>query len=554
MRLYYIEISKDYNNLINNKLGRDKLSNKNIMKSTIAIMIITIISKLLGFGRESLIASVYGTSFSSDIYVFGIGITGMLFASIGDAIRTTFIPMLSDYIEHKSFEERNYFVNNILNIVFILSLILMFIGVAFGKYILLIFGPGFATKYSQSDFISAITLTKIMFVSLIFISIQNVLSAILQAHKEFVVPASMSIFYNIIIIGFLILFGKTYGAKGLIITLLVAYAIQAIIHIPKYKALGYKYKFVFNLKDNGVKTILTLVVPVLIGTSISQVNFLVDRMLATNVGEGAISTMNFANKLNLLIHSIISVSITTVIYSTLSSLNSKSDTEGYTNVLTKATNILCLVMLPATVGMMVLRLPLVNLAFRRGAFSADAAILTSSVLLFYAPGVTALGIRDIFNRAFYAIKDTKTAMINGAIGVIINIVLNLILVQFMGLNGLAFATSISSIVTTVLLIYSLNRRIKFGIKPMLSSFTKILISSVIMGIVVHYSYGYIANMFSSGTMGQLLSLGFTVLIGVIVYVILMEIIKIKEYVELKNVLVRGVVKKLNGKRLGAKAI
>lgn len=171
------------------------MSKKSLAQNTIIIIIITLFSKGMGFFRESLVAAQYGTSFSSDIYVFAWGVTNMLFTSIGTALSTTFIPILSDYIENKSFKERNYFINNIINITTLLSISLTIIGIIFSRYVILIFGPGFATQYSYFNYLESIKITRIVFISLIFVGIQNVLTGVLQAHKEFTVPASMSIFF-----------------------------------------------------------------------------------------------------------------------------------------------------------------------------------------------------------------------------------------------------------------------------------------------------------------------------------------------------------------------
>ncbi|WP_102399820.1 murein biosynthesis integral membrane protein MurJ [Haloimpatiens massiliensis] len=505
------------------------MSRKSLAKSTVIIMVITLLSKVMGFFRESLVAAKYGTSFSSDIYVFAWGVTSMLFATIGVALSTTFIPMLSDYIENKSFKDRNYFVNNILNITVLLAVILSLLGVVFGKYVVLIFGPGFATKYSEANFLEAIKITRIVFISLIFVGVQNVLTGVLQAHKEFAVPASMSIFFNIVLITYLILWGDKFGAEGLIIALVIAFFAQMLIHIPTYIKLGYKYRFVLDFKDRAIKKMMSLIVPVIVGTSITQVNFLVDRAFASSVGEGSISTLNFANKLNLFIYGVFGMAISTVVYTELSRESAKEDIKAYERTLTKAINTINLVMIPATVGMVLLRVPIIDVVFKHGAFDDKAAKLTASVLVCYAPAMIIYGIRDVMNRAFYSIKDTKTPMINSGIGVLVNIVLNIILIRNWGINGLAIATTVAAVVTTILLLRSFIKQTNFNYYEIVMIFCKVVVASLIMGVVVFLVNMCLNKILNKGLIFTILNLGVSSFIGVIVYAIIINKFNVEEY-------------------------
>lgn len=505
------------------------MSKKSVTQNTIIIIGLTIISKIVGFFRESLIAAKYGISFSSDIYVFAWGVTNMLFASIGVALSTTFIPMLSEYIENKSFKDRNYFVNNILNITIILVIILSGIGIICGKYVVLAFGPGFATEYSNGEFIQAIKITRIVFISLISIGIQNVLTGVLQAHKEFTVPATMSIFFNIILIIYLIFWGTKYDALGLAFALVIGFFIQAVIHIPKYKFLGYKYKFIIDFKDNDIRKMGKLILPVIIGTSITQVNFFVDRAFASNVGTGGMSTLNFANKLNLFIYGVFGMAISTVVYTELSRNSAKDDNELYEKTLTKAINVINLIMIPATVGMVILRKPIIDVVFKHGAFDNTAAMLTAAVLLCYAPAMVVYGIRDVMNRAFYSLSDTKTPMINSAFGVVVNIILNIILVKLMGVKGLALATTVAAIVTTLLLLITFIKKTNFNYNEIKIVFFKTILSSSFMGVIVFIIHNILNKVLGGSLIYTLLNLMISTVSGIVVYMIFIRIFNVDEY-------------------------
>ncbi|KRQ85837.1 putative peptidoglycan biosynthesis protein MurJ [Caloramator mitchellensis] len=505
------------------------MSKKQIIKGSIVIVSLTLISKFLGFLRETLLAYKFGASYDTDIYTFAIGLVMLIFNSIGSGIGTTFIPILTEFIEKKDKEDRIRFVSNVINIVGIIVIGFILFGIVFSKFIVMLFAPGF--KGDLFIFNKAVNVSRFMFISMIFIALQFIFTGILQSHKEFTAPAFVGVLMNFVIIFYLILFADKFGIYGLTVATIVAYFVQFVFLVPKYKRLGYMYKKYVNFKDENIIRMVKLMIPVIIGVSVSQVNFLVDRMLATTVGEGSIAVLNFANKLNTFVYGIFAVAITTVIYPTLSTYSAHENLVAYKNALIKGINVILIIMLPATIGMMILRQPIVDIVFKRGAFDNNAAYLTSLALLYYSPGMIFIGVRDVIGRAFYSIKDTKTPMINSIWGVILNIILNIILVKFMGVAGLALATSISVIVVTLLLIRSLNRKIEdIGTKKIIKSFNKMFFSSSFMGIVVFFLNKLMQIKFGTGFKGDVISVFSCAFVGVLVYFGMIHILKLEEYV------------------------
>ncbi|MBE6058620.1 MAG: murein biosynthesis integral membrane protein MurJ [Clostridium sulfidigenes] len=514
------------------------MKNKAI-KGTLIITIVTILSKFLGFLKEMLIANNFGSSYLADIYVFSYGITTMIFSSIGLSIKTTFIPILVSLMEQRNNEERNYFVNNIINITIIIGLCLSILGITLSKYVVLIFGPGFATNYTSEVFILTIQVVRIMFLSFVFISVQNILSGLLQAHQEYTIPAIMTVFFNLVIIIYIIVWSDRLGIYGLSIAIVIAFIVQVIVHVPRYTKLGYKYKLVLNFRDCNLKTMLKLMVPVLLGSSVTQANFMVDRMLASKIGEGAISTMNYANKLNLLIYNICGTAISTVVYSNLSRLWANENEKIFSDVIVKSINIMNIILIPSTIGMIILRDPLIILAYKRGMFDDRDVITTASILLCYAPSMIAYGIRDILDRSFYAMQDTKTPMINGCIGVLINIILNIFLSKYLGINGLAIATTISSVVTTIVLFYKLNNKIITRLYKIKVCFIKIIISATIMGVVVYFTSSYMEGVHSN----NIILIIIAAIIGIVVYIICLYLFKVDEFMYILEKINRKYIRK-----------
>ena len=192
-------------------------------------------------------------------------------------------------------------------------------------------------------------------------------------------------------------------------------------------------------------------------------------------------------------------------------------------------NIVLLITIPATIGIIVLATPAVKFAYQRGEFVEAATIMTSSALFYYSFGLVANSVKALLTRVFYSLKDTKTPMINSAYAWALNFIFNLILVQFMGHRGLALATSLSAIFTAITLLYYLRKKIgNLGLRAMTQSSVKTLISSVIMGIVVYFIYNYSVTAFNPSRFVELIIVLLSVVMGIAVYMVALYLFKVEE--------------------------
>lgn len=269
---------------------------------------------------------------------------------------------------------------------------------------------------------------------------------------------------------------------------------------------------------------------------------MIDRTLASTLVEGSISALNYANKLNGFVMAMFITSVAAVIYPMLSKLSSEDNKEKFTSSVVQSINSVILLVIPISVGAIVLATPIVKLLFQRGEFDARATSMTAIALIMYSIGMVAFGLRDILGKVFYALQDTKTPMINGAIAMIMNIVLNIILVKYLQLAGLALATSISAIVCIFLLFGSLKKKIGyFGQDKIMKTTIKSMVSAVIMGVVTYFAYDIVSNLFGLGFIKEAISLVVSVGIGAITYGILVVVLKVDEV----NIIISMMKKKLN---------
>ncbi|CEK32902.1 virulence factor MviN,hypothetical protein,integral membrane protein MviN,MviN-like protein [[Clostridium] sordellii] len=497
----------------------------NLAKSAFWLMVVTMLSKVLGFAREIVLGYFYGTSAYSDIYITAMNIPLVVFAAIGTALATTFIPLYHEALEEGGEKRALRFSNNILSIVSILSILLAILGYIFAEPLVKLF----AMNFTGGKLELTIYFVRVMIIGILFIGLSNIMTSYLQIKGDFTIPGMIGFPNNIIIIISITMSAIMKNIDILAVGGLLGMVSQFLFQVPFAIKRGYKFKPVINLKDKYLKKMLWLVLPVFVGVAVSQVNTMVDRSLASGLGDGVITALNNANRLNGFVLGLFIATLGAVIYPTLSKLSTENNQEKFAESVATSVNCVNLVSLPTTVGAIVLATPVVRILFQRGAFDERSTALTATALVFYSVGMVGVGLRDILGKVFYSLKDTKTPMINGIIAVILNIVLNISLVKVMGHGGLALATSLSAIICILLLFGSLKKKIGYyGQDKIKSTFLKSLISSLIMGVVTYFIYKFLSGMLGLGFIQEAISLGVSVAIGAIVYAILVVALKVEE--------------------------
>lgn len=507
-----------------------------VAKTTFYLMIVTAIAKVLGMGRELVLSSIYGTGIYTESYLTAMNIPNVIFAAVGTAIVTTFIPMYQEVYNKEGSKRAIKFLNNILNIILVICFFIAIFGNIFSKELVKIFAMGFEGERLALT----IKFTKILIVGIIFISASSIMAAYLQINDKFMIVGIGSIPYNLVII-FSIIMSSFIGPYTLPIGAVIAMLIQLLYYIYFVKKTTYKYELYINFKDEYLKRLLILLSPVLLGVVVNQLNAIIDTTLASTLVNGSIPALTYANRLNGFVMGIFTVSVVSVIYPMLSKLSSEKNNERFVTTVISSVNIIIVLLIPISVGSMILSKPVIRVLFERGAFDVQATKMTAQALLFYSIGMTAFGLRDILSKIFYSLKDTKTPMINGIISVFINIALNLLLIKKLGHMGLALATSISSIVCIVLLFISLRKKIKyFGQDKILKTLIKSIISAVFMGVDVYFIYNFIYKIVGTGSEEELFAIVISVGSGALVYGILINFLKVEEISTILNIVKRKI--------------
>lgn len=495
-----------------------------VARVTFSLMIATVIAKILGFGREIVLASVYGTTMYSDVYITCMNIPVVIFASIGSALSTTFIPMFFSIKEKEGEKEALKYTNNVFNIVVILCILLSILGLIFTENLVKIFAIGFEGE----RLLIAIKFTRIIITSIIFTGLSYIMTSYLQIKNNFTVPGLISIPKNLIIIVSILLSVK-YGPYCMIWGTLIGMSVEFIFQLPFAIKNGYRYNLYINIKDKNLKKTILLICPVLIGVAANQINIMFDRTLASTLVEGSISALNYANKLNTFVMGLFILSISAVVYPMLSKLSLNKDRSKFTKIIVNSINSIVLLVMPISVGAIVLANPIVKILFERGEFDHRATEMTAIALSMYSLGMVAYGVSDILTKVLYSLQDMKTPMINGIVTVAINILLNIILLKHMELAGLAFSTSMSLVACVLLLFIELKKKIGyFGQDKIIKTGIKSFFASIIMGIITVIAHKTILNYLSVGMVNEIIALFGSVIVGVISYGILVVLLKIEE--------------------------
>ena len=505
---------------------------KKTKTTALVLMLIILTSKITGFFRDIVLAQTFGAGEITDAYLTALNIPVVLFDGISAALGTTFIPIYFKIKSSKGQEEVNKFTSNILNIVILISLVFVLLGVIFAPYIVKIFAVGF----KGDVFDLTVNYSKILIFSMVFIAINGLVSSYLVASGNVYISGAITIPFNIFVI-IAIIFASVTESYVMVYGTLIAYIAQLLFQLPLLIKKGYKHRLTVNLRDENIRQILFLVIPVFIGSYINQINAVVNRTLASTLDSGSITALNYANKLNMFAVGVIAVAISTIMYPILSKLASEGNKKLFKINISKSINMIVIIMLPIMVVMTTFSTEIVKVLFEEGSFNSHDTYLTSTALFFYSIGILSYGLKELLAKSFYSLQDTKTPVRNATISVVINIVFSIILVNIMGIGGLALASSISATVTTMLLLISLRKKIgKIGFSYILKTFIKGAIASIVMYIIMRIAYNYI---FIYGSRFALESRKFiafncfiSVILGMSKYLIVVLALKVKEVKEI----------------------
>ena len=452
-----------------------------------AFSLATLISRILGLIREMVLAK-YFTVFSTDAFFAAFRIPNLLRDLFAEgALSAAFVPTFTDYSQNKGKEEAWRLANIVLNLLTIILSLLTLIILFGARYLVYALASGFRESPGKIDL--TVQLTQVMAPFLLVVALAAAVMGILNTQGRFFLPAVAPAFFNVasILAGiFLAPQMKRFGVEPIVamaIGSLAGGALQLYVQLPSLYRCGYKYQSVLQWNHPGVQRIFGLMIPAMFGLAATQINILVDNQLASYLGDGPVSWLNYAFRLMQLPIGIFAVAIATVNLTTVSRKIASNDLEGVKSDLLDAIKLAAFLDIPATMGLIFLRYPIVQVLYERGRFLPEYTIFTGDAVLFYSLGLFTYSLVKIFTPVFYALNDTRTPVKYAAYVIGAKVVVNLALINQLGFLGLALGTSVASLLNALLLFRALEKKIgDFADRSLYWTLAKITLASVIMGI------------------------------------------------------------------------
>ena len=515
----------------------------NILSAAFVIMVTVLFSRILGLLRDRLLAGRFfgGNEWQLDVYFAAFRLPDMIFQLLViGALSAAFIPVFSEYLE-KNKNEAYLVASSIINIVltfFILFGLLIFI---FAPQLCRLIAPSF----SPEKIALMSSLTRIMLFAQAFFCVSNFLTGIIQSNQRFLVPALAPIIYNLGIIFGIIVLTPTFGIYGPTFGVVIGALLHFLVQIPLALKLGFSYiPTSWEFSHPAVREIVRLMLPRTLALAISQIEATVAVFLATSLAAGSLTIFYFAQHLMNLPVGLFGSTIGQAALPTLSQNMAKKDWQEFKKIFLSSFFQIIYLALPASAILLILRVPAVRLAFGAKNFPWQATILTGKTLAFFTFAIFSQSIIQILVRGFYALHNTKTPLVIGAVGVLINVFLSVLLTFRFGFGvlGLAAATSVASFLHAVLLFVFLDREVlgferKSVFIPLFKMSLATLVTAVFLWIPMRVLDRYILD--TTRTINLIVLTIVATLVGLGVYVLVSFVLKISEL----SVLV-GLVKRI----------
>ena len=428
-----------------------------LAQASLILTVAALASRLLGWVRLLVIGSQFGASSELDAYFAAFRIPDAIFQLVvAGALSAALIPVFSSYRARGQEAEAWRLASSVINLVVIALAALSLLMAIFAPLLVPLVAPGFDEPTTELT----IRLTRIMLISPVLIGLGAVVSGVLNSYERFAVPAMAPLAYNLVIIAAAIFLAPIMGVEGLAIGVAVGSLAHLAIQLPQLRRVGQRYDLSIGLNQPGVRKVVWLMGPRILGLAAGQMNFIVSTVLASGLVAGSVTAYNYAFQLSQIPVGVLGVSVAVALFPTLSRDAALGKVSEIRRQVATSLRVLIFMAAPLTATMIVLAGPIASVFFQYGLFSEESADRTAGALVFFSIGLVGHIVVHLLTRAFYAMQDTRTPVLWAIIAVAINVPLMVWLVGPMGVQGLALALSISSLLEVIGLVWALHQRIE----------------------------------------------------------------------------------------------
>ncbi|HAY83380.1 MAG TPA: murein biosynthesis integral membrane protein MurJ, partial [Chloroflexi bacterium] len=442
----------------------EKSANTQIARAAGIVMAGFVLSNLAGLARQILIADIFGTQGVIDAYYAAMGVPDMIFAlAAGGALASAFIPTLTEYLAKEDLEGGWLLTSSIANLILLVMAVVGALVYVFAVPVVEIFlAPGAAP---QQQMMTA-ELLRILLISPILLGLSGLITGVLQANQSFILPSLSSTLYWVGIILGLVFFVPRLGIYGLAWGTILGSSLHLVVQLPGLRKLpALKYTPKFGWHNPAVRKVGRLMLPRLFGAAVVQLNFLVSINMTSGMPAGSLTAFKNAYMVMTMPQVVIAQAISIAAFPTFSKQVAKGERKELRHSLASSLRSILFLSLPAALGLILLRVPLVSLLFQRGEFDERSVALTAWALLWFSLGLVSHSLLEIIVRAFYAMQDTRTPVMVGAAAMGLNVLFSLTLpglfsrLGWMPHGGLALANTLATTLEVGVLLWMMRKRL-----------------------------------------------------------------------------------------------
>jgi len=433
---------------------------RKLIRAAGAMSAMTALSRIAGYARDSLQALILGAANSSDAFVIAFRIPNLLRRLVAEgALTSAFVPTFARYMKDGDEDRMWRFAASVMYALSVVLVVVVALGILLSPLLVRTLAWGYGDEAGKIAL--TVGLNRLMWPYIFLISLAALASAILNAFGSFALPAFTPVLLNLTIVGCALAFKNRFAdpAYAFAIGVLLGGALQLGIQVPALLKRGFRWRPPRPPDRAGVREVARLMGPRVFGVGITQINLVVDSQFATSLQPGSASFLYYANRVTELTLGIFGISLSTVLLSSLSRAAAEGDRDRVVQTLATAVRLLLFVTVPATLGLIVLRVPIIHVLFERGRFDAADTALTASALAGYSIGLLPYAAINVLAAAFYAHRDTRTPVKVGVLTFLLHLGLNFLLRARLLHTGIALSTSLSAFADATLLALLLRRRV-----------------------------------------------------------------------------------------------
>jgi putative peptidoglycan lipid II flippase len=463
-----------------------------LAKTAGMISILTMISRITGFIRDSIGGANLGAGLANDAYLAAFRIPNLLRDLFAEgALSSAFVPTFTETTVKGGQEHAWRLVSVVVNFIIVVMLGLILAGEIWAPGLVRMIVPGFGDTPEKLSL--TIQLTRILLPFLAFVSLAAVFMGVLNSSDKFSIPAFAPVMFNLTMIASGVMTMHMAGVKDSPEKIAVWWAwgamiggiLQMAIQVPMVLKLGFRWEWNFDWKNPGLRRILTLMGPAILGLSVMQINLFVNTIIASYLPEGSVTYLYYGNRLMQLPLGVFGVAIATALLPMSAKHLARGEKDEFVKTLSFGLRLLFVITVPAAVGIIVLSEPINRLLFEYGRFTPDAVKAVAYASLLYTTGLVAYAGVKVVVPTFYALNDPKTPLISAVLAVVVNIGLNLILMRPLGYKGLALATSVAAFVNFGFLMVMLRKKVgALDGRRIMNSLLRVCLASAGMGWLV----------------------------------------------------------------------